>query len=657
MSLGPHIKHNRRDNPCPRCGKVGNGCLTFDDDGTDICRTEPGDYETPSGWHVHKGERAGGDWRDRIARMTLPPLPPEKLADPDVCDKVHRFALEYFALTTTELIALRSARVLTQEQIEHHGPFGRVDPAKLDWFAIEAVDRFGNEIVGQVPGFYWKALGVPSFMVDAGNDGLLIPVYDLDGRMIRLRVRTGKDKKKYAWISSLELNGGVGSKAPEGIYLPIGAVDVSWDRVAIVEGEFKSIAVADRWRIPVICVSGVTAVAGVTGILEKMGAKVAIIFFDADSATNKDVARAEQRLAAKLFGCGLRVLRATWDVETAKGIDDLLNLGLSPFMEPVSLESEATDDSTPVDIIQTGADCSTQLASAMRRITVLQADNERLTQQVAALKQQLGTERELVHLQQKVREAPAVQAEKDTICAAGWIYEAGKQASNYYEAPDGSGELVPRHTGDDYVRTTRAELAQRTGKSPRTITTQIANLEKMGLLDVKREPDYRVDPETGEKKPIPDSTVLYIRPRDGNVIDMWKRATTLTPEDRMEATGKKNTHGGKRQSCPECGSLNRKVVCADCGHTFESFTVAPDADVVMDDGATRQLPPPRPADEWDHDPYATPMTAKPTVQQVPIEPDWMHEAPDLSDLPADSFSRQWFAGGKPPDRSDVRAVS
>ncbi len=247
----------------------------------------------------------------------------------------------------------------------------------------------------------------------------------------------------------------------------------------------------------------------------------------------------------------------------------------STFTQPAQ-PPPGQDDHPPT--VPDGAPCDVRLAAALRELA-----NEHALRVAAEaardhLQSQVDNLNDRWHWEQKVRETPTVQPEADLINACGWIYEATVNQPETYERPDGT--RVFRKTNDGFVRTTRAELAQRTGKSERTITTKLAVAKKLGIIDVRHEPERIIDPETGEIQTVPDSTVIYFRPRESNVRDMHHRATSVTPAERLLATGKKHLHGGDRPACPSCGCDRRKIVCADCGYVFTEDIVL-DSDVAL----------------------------------------------------------------------------
>ena len=253
--------------------------------------------------------------------------------------------------------------------------------------------------------------------------------------------------------------------------------------------------------------------------------------------------------------------------------------GTVPLWNTVTASPPAPpcQDDQPLDVPD-DTPCDVRLAAALRELAIERSLRVAAEAARDHLQSQVDNLNDRWHWEQKVRETPTVQPEADLINACGWIYEATVNQPETYERPDG--KRVFRKTKDGFVRTTRAELAQRTGKSERTITTKLAVAKKLGVIDVRHEPERIIDSETGEIQIVPDSTVIYFRPREGQVREMHHRATSVTPADRLLATGKKHLHGGDRPACPSCGCDRRKIVCADCGYVFAEDTVL-DSDVAL----------------------------------------------------------------------------
>lgn len=246
--------------------------------------------------------------------------------------------------------------------------------------------RFGNGLKG-VPGFYTKN-GEWTFN---GQGGLVIPVPDIYGRFVGIRIRVDlrwKDDKgyvitkeqyraekekaaaenrpcryretgKYVWMSSYRededrarqgivaniFRNGCGSGIRLGYYQPTTKGCAQSQRAVIMtEGEKKSIVAAERMGMMCIDVPGVSNWRQMfeadreTGkrpidILKGAGARLIIVAYDADKESNRNVLNAQNMLVDALKREGIMVAVAGWDITIGKGLDDLLVAGGQPAYE------------------------------------------------------------------------------------------------------------------------------------------------------------------------------------------------------------------------------------------------------------------------------------------------------------------------------------
>ncbi len=248
--------------------------------------------------------------------------------------------------------------------------------------------QFGAKLAG-TPGFFMRDNGAWSFN---GPGGIVIPVPDINGRYIGMRIRTDrrwfdakgntitkeqyeKDKQeaekkgvpcssremgKYVWMSSYKgdskkaMNNiianaykfGVSSGCPLGYYYPA-TTDRNYDNevVFITEGEKKSIVASEYLGKMCIDIPGVnnwrqlfeTDKQGVrpVDILKESGVKLCVVAYDADKETNRQVLLQQDKLVERLKNEGILVAIANWDINggTTKGLDDLLVKGGRPEYE------------------------------------------------------------------------------------------------------------------------------------------------------------------------------------------------------------------------------------------------------------------------------------------------------------------------------------
>lgn len=187
--------------------------------------------------------------------------------------------------------------------------------------------------------------------------------------------------------------------------------------------------------------------------------------------------------------------------------------------------------------------CGDELAAARARIDQLEAA---LAEAGARLRASLALDRN-----------PAIKTQRTTVKSIGF-----ELASAY----DGG-----RADPDGWVKVWNPRIAANAGINEDRFIVHTATMVRDGLIEKKtvREPDTRVDPQTGEI--VPD----YSRPpvprvylRCSSVTDLFTKAATWTPSPDPKKPGA-TSWGGKREPCPTCGSERRKTTCADCGHVFE----------------------------------------------------------------------------------------
>lgn len=211
-----------------------------------------------------------------------------------------------------------------------------------------------SSLIG-VPGFYQDEDGQWTFV---GKQGILIPIYDRNHNIYRLRLRLdrpdldekGKEKNKYKNFSSYaeEKNEGgelrniymngcrAGSQV--GIYY-----DPACDSSAIcyiTEGEKKAIVANHVLKCIVISLPGVNTfsklkekdTSGISTVdfLRSIGCKKTIVAYDADKSTNNVVQRCEEKLITLLKESSFETYTTSWNPGFGKGLDDILLLGVYP---------------------------------------------------------------------------------------------------------------------------------------------------------------------------------------------------------------------------------------------------------------------------------------------------------------------------------------
>lgn len=248
--------------------------------------------------------------------------------------------------------------------------------------------EFGPTLAG-TPGFYMKDDQTWTFN---GPGGLIIPVPDIHGRFIGMRIRVDrrwhdlngycitqeqylKDKAnaerqgrpcpstemgKYVWMSSYKEDArkasqgiianrykfGVSSGCPAGYYYPT-TTGRSHGREAVImtEGEKKSIVSSEYQGLMTIDIPGVgnwrqlfqedESGERPVDVLKKSGVKCVIVAYDADKEKNRNVLKQQDKLVESLYKEGIVVAIAGWDGDIGKGLDDLLVKGGQPELELV----------------------------------------------------------------------------------------------------------------------------------------------------------------------------------------------------------------------------------------------------------------------------------------------------------------------------------
>ena len=168
-----------------------------------------------------------------------------------------------------------------------------------------------------VPGFYkennaWKIRNYGA--------GFYIPVRDLNGRIQGCQIRLRSGKLRYLWLSSPELESGVGAETWSHF------VGVPEETVMITEGPLKADIIYRFTKQPVIAVPGVSCLSHMEKMLislKKVGVSKVLTCFDMDYKTNENVRKAYLKLISIIKDCGMSPKRLIWD-ENFKGYDDYL---------------------------------------------------------------------------------------------------------------------------------------------------------------------------------------------------------------------------------------------------------------------------------------------------------------------------------------------
>lgn len=175
--------------------------------------------------------------------------------------------------------------------------------------AINLAEKCEGELVGVVPEL-------------AGEPGILIPVRDEQGRIVRLQLRRddATDDDKYRMLSS-PVHRGSGAGMHPHVSLNMGQAT---KRIRVVEGIFKADMAAAKTGEAAIAYPSASAWRQALASIKDRKPETVVLPFDADVAKNKTVAGAMARFAVQLEDDGFAIEIETWDVADGKGIDDVI---------------------------------------------------------------------------------------------------------------------------------------------------------------------------------------------------------------------------------------------------------------------------------------------------------------------------------------------
>jgi len=251
-------------------------------------------------------------------------------ADTQTLDQVYGALLNALNLSHAHRQDLHR-RGLTEASIKRSGY--RTLPLKgREALAHPLVERFGGEVCSRVPGLYENEAGRFSI---AGSAGMLVPVRDIEGRIVALKIRAdeaGEGSKyscsKYTYLSSTKYGGpGPGSQ----VHVPLhDELDLSV--VRLTEGEFKAEVATALTGTLTVSMPGVSSWRQALEVARSLGSGVVHLAFDADAKHNKQVARALRESYQALKERGFDVVLETWPHSRGKGIDNLLASGHEPTL-------------------------------------------------------------------------------------------------------------------------------------------------------------------------------------------------------------------------------------------------------------------------------------------------------------------------------------
>lgn len=332
MRTWHHVSH--RD-PCAICGRH-DWCAVSADGAWALCR------RVDNGAGVRRVDRAGADyWLYRLdghalcrqSRIELPSQPRIERADPVTMDRVYRALLAALPLSSTHRQALRQRGLGDVEILRRH--YRTLSLEGRAAFAKRIVDWWGADVCTRIPGFYVAERDGQRWWSLAGAAGLLIPVRDLDGYIVALKVRADDpgDGPRYTTVSSAKHGG---SSPGAQVHVPL-FDGVRGDTVRLTEGELKADIAIALSGILTVSIPGVAMWRRALPVLQTLQGTQILLAFDSDWRTNPRVAQALGQAAYALVKAGYEVKVEDWDASEGKGIDDLLAAGHRPRLRCAAL--------------------------------------------------------------------------------------------------------------------------------------------------------------------------------------------------------------------------------------------------------------------------------------------------------------------------------
>jgi hypothetical protein len=236
-------------------------------------------------------DAAGLDWDDLFAPEGDGPVTPETFvmlpspdgtpgskpekADAELCDRAYGLLLGQLPLDDEHRADLRR-RGLSDPEIEKRGyrSLRNFDRGR----AARAVHQELGDAVLAVPGFAPGPYGVT---LHGEATGLLVPVRDLDGRVVALKIRRATEPK-YVYLTG----GDDGPSPGSPVHVPLG-VTAPAEVVRVTEGELKADVCFALDGTPTIGVPGVNRWRPALPLLRELGARTVVLAYDAPDVRTK----------------------------------------------------------------------------------------------------------------------------------------------------------------------------------------------------------------------------------------------------------------------------------------------------------------------------------------------------------------------------------
>jgi hypothetical protein len=314
--------------PCPVCGR-GDWCSLSEDGEVCLCRriSAGGEERIDSGGATYYLHRLNPSTK-RTATLPLRHRSENsggQRAGPEVLHQVYSALLDALSLDAHHVGRLHERglrgdlRAAGYRSLHQRGRY----------HAVQHLIAAGLEqLLPGVPGFSVEQGERGPYWTVKGAVGLLIPIRDVEERIVALSVRAdfveGK-QARYTFVSSKKF-GGPGPGAPVHITLFTGDKSV----LRITEGALKADITTNLSGILTIGLAGLTWQSALP-VVRRLGSTRVKVALDADARRNPNVSGALVRLVRDLRrDKNLIVELEVWDESGGKGIDDLLAVGKAP---------------------------------------------------------------------------------------------------------------------------------------------------------------------------------------------------------------------------------------------------------------------------------------------------------------------------------------
>ncbi len=308
----------RGNESCPHCGRRGQGCIIFDHGGVGCMHTMDGE-PFPDGkflgarkvqWPLYWGRQAEAP---RTPAFIPPPVPRAVVPLASLADRdsAYQTALLSWPLSEEHRSYLLNCGLVAGD-LAHYGTL-RAGGLQMP---------LPDEAMAGVPGLVRKPDGT---YAPALASGLVVPSYDVTGKLQALRVRQELPDggKRYLWLSSAS---GASTGTPATVQRPCG--HGSTYTVWLTEGEKKAHLCAIRQNCVTIGIAGIGCYAAAEEpltALRKEGYCRLILALDEDASpeTREKVEACRLKLTIMASKIGWAIEVARWDYHLGKGIDDL----------------------------------------------------------------------------------------------------------------------------------------------------------------------------------------------------------------------------------------------------------------------------------------------------------------------------------------------